>query len=498
MPEEKVVKQRAPKSQQKKPIVREEYRLKSRKYLLEKVYTINTPLGRFALVVDADDLTAAEKSVLFVLAVMCGGDGVDYNPELCYPSNKKVAGGSATSVSVVKKVWNSLQPSPECKGLIERVEIDGRLHTRVLWTKFIPLSYRWKAMLAKEEKRAASPSSEQDIDADAGEIEAAIPTPSAKPSKVIEVDEDEEIISGLDAPLTPKAEPEISNHLRTLLQPLVGIAMTYGAAYSSEFADADHAVIPQYCAQFGMEATHIDGTWRIALPIEEYAALRLSQNSRKVVPVANCQYIAGKLATDIYSVIEHGLATPSWRSSIPKANSPIGLLMAEFDKIRESWTEAGSKTIKPPTDQIIDAVLGVDPLWKPSTEKVEFSLEERRNNFLAWKAEHINDESTMPEEPEMSDAEWRKYWDTSYREHTQGWQALDPELTGIDPHQLIRWAQQDEDFYLYDSELPRRWEPKVALPDEEDPEVALRRKEEEEEDDEAFHAAVKADVLAHQ
>jgi len=87
MPEENVAKpkrQRKPKSQQKKPVVREELNRKSRAYLLEKVYDIKTPLGRMSLVKDADGLTAAEKSVLFVLAVMCAGDGVGNDPELCY------------------------------------------------------------------------------------------------------------------------------------------------------------------------------------------------------------------------------------------------------------------------------------------------------------------------------------------------------------------------------------------------------------------------------
>jgi hypothetical protein len=478
MPEENVAKpkkQRAPKSQQKKPVVREEHKRKSRKELLEDNYKITTPLGRFALVNDADGLTPTEKLVLFVLAIVCGGPGVDYDPELCYTTNKKVAGGSAQSVTVVKGVWASLgkgtDKGPEGKHLIERREEPGRTYTRVLWQKFFPMSYRWRAMLAKEAEEAGSPSTNQVIAADAGETDAAIPTPSAKLSKADEVDEG---LSHLDAPPEPpmpQAEPapEISYRLLKRLLPMVGFATTYGAAYESGFDDAHHAVIPQYCAQFDLEATRIGETWRIALPIEEYTALRLGHHTRKPVAAANCKYIGSKQATDIYSVIEHGLATESWRSSIRGANAPIGLLMAQFDNIRESWIAEGSPTIEPPIHEIIDAILGVDPLWKPP-EKVEFTLEERRNNFVAWKAEHANDENVMPEEqvPEIGDAGYEEFWDAETAAQKIGWRDLDPEITGIAPEQTIRWQQHDEEAYLYDSELRRRWEPKQAMPIEED------------------------------
>jgi hypothetical protein len=352
MPEEQVVKQRAPKSQQKKPVVRKEHNRKSRKYLLEEVYDIKTPLGRSSLVKDADGLTAAEKSVLFVLAVTCGGTGVGFDPELAYPSNKTVAGGSAQSVSVVKEVWKSLGPGPKGKCLIDREKIDGTLHTRVLWQKFFPMSYRWRAMLAVEAEKGGSPEIDQDIDAGDDAIVAALTKPSAKT-----IDEDDEIISGLDAPRTPKAEPaapSISPDLKKYLDSTIkALPRKDWVAYPrfEKMPPFSIEEVRAYCKPFGLTVDDAYPFLRIALPLHEYAAKRLSAHTGRIITPSSLTALHKKEALDPYCTIDHALSTPSWANLLKTAKG-AGMLISLWDRIEESMNEGNSEpAVASPTQE---------------------------------------------------------------------------------------------------------------------------------------------------
>jgi hypothetical protein len=467
------------------PTTREEKHPESRKELTEKRYRISVPFGRFMLVRDADGLVGREKTVLNVLATFVGGPGVNFDLQRTYVGVPEIAACGGVDESTVTRAFVDLAR----KQIISRKQRDEKTWwTKVDWLKLLQYSYQWKAMLAaeatKKQRKAArngdealsEPMPQVDDGDDLSDLDMPITPPAPRAQ---EAEAEEEISFSSPA---PKPMPEISHKIRRRLVPLVGMAMTYGAAYSSEFDDADQAAITGYCSQYGLEVTEIGGTWRIALPIAEYTALRLSQNSRKVVPVEKCQYIGGKQATDIYSVIEHGLATPSWSVSIPAADFPIALLMHQFDKIRESWIEAGSPTIKPPVALIIDAILEVDPLYKPVTVKVEFTVKERRDNFLAFKDEAIKVErakrAKRAEVGYVDDSPGRLHGmlleedglaeylavlseDEAKAETAllcKGFADLDPEITGISPEQTIRWQQLDQEAYLYDSELPRPWE----------------------------------------
>jgi hypothetical protein len=70
---------------------------------------------------------------------------------------------------------------------------------------------------------------------------------------------------------------------------------------------------------------------RIALPLPEYVAKRLSEHTgRRITRTETQRFSRFEDGADLYSIVEYALVTESWCSLLKKADAPVGLLFKVF------------------------------------------------------------------------------------------------------------------------------------------------------------------------
>ncbi|MGB9418792.1 MAG: hypothetical protein WCB58_20945, partial [Acidobacteriaceae bacterium] len=278
-------------------------------------------------------------------------------------------------------------------------------------------------------------------------------------------------------PASPKTEAEeddqeilgaLNNHgqgtpIQKLLDALMRIAATCGSIHwpmgKTLTPDGEHA-IKSYCDECGFVAKkqpsryaagEIDG-YLIALPLAQYAAVRLSHLSGKEVTPDKCGHLESKPSEDHYSVIEWGLLTETWATSIPKAEQPIGLLMSQFDAIQKSWIANGKLT---------------------RFEPREASYGERVDKFLAVNKKNNDDPRAITGNTwkDPDDASWISdqdepywiFWPRVEKLLTKGWSAHDPDA-GQEP--LLSVAEKQEKLRkIFEDEEVRKAEESKANAD---------------------------------
>jgi hypothetical protein len=427
---------------------------KSREELV-KHYNIESILGLNLLIRDADDLESNEKAVLGQLAIAVGGPLFNGDPAMTCIGHQSIADGAAISISHVKRGYEGL----ERKGIVvERKKVNfTRWDTRVDWLKLRKHSYRWRDMLAREAAGVGSdqnpaettkplgknPELLSEIDEDLSGLDLDAPRVQdtehamelTQDSTEIEADE-EEVADAGDAPSEETSDHEtiaVLHRDAVFIDTLLPSAFWRGIAFTHGYTLGEGAqrVLIQKASYWGFEVKQDVEGIRIALPLHEYAALRLTQASGKQVESSYCTKLVNKQGDDHYAVIEYGLATESWATLIREGRSPIAVLMHCFDDIRESWLTNGGYTCEPPLDEIIDAMFAMDFPIDP---------QDAREEMMAYVAD---------EQEELADLidEGDDYRDIYYLEDTSS-----PEERAERAEELARFAEIERERYAREDE----------------------------------------------
>jgi hypothetical protein len=119
-----------------------------------------------------------------------------------------------------------------------------------------------------------------------------------------------------------------------------------------------------YCVANGLTAELVKTRWkrndgsfserdciRLALPLNEYAARRLSEHSGREVTPKDTAHLAKKGGANPYSILEYALVTPTWCDILKAADLPAGRFMVIWDKLVEGWTADGAWVVLPPNQE---------------------------------------------------------------------------------------------------------------------------------------------------
>jgi hypothetical protein len=113
---------------------------------------------------------------------------------------------------------------------------------------------------------------------------------------------------------------------------------------------------------------------RAALPLPEYASLRLSAELGRHVPACKFTPLLDVKCEDPYSVIEAYLQNEPWLSFLKRADDPGEYLVATFPAIQEAWIEEGRFLYTAP-DMVVEATYWTPPpppKWNPQRLPVTY------------------------------------------------------------------------------------------------------------------------------
>ena len=243
------------------------------------------------------------------------------------------------------------------------------------------------------------------------------------------------------APKKPALDPQQIGVLREVMLK----AKEFGS-YHFTYENIDFAAATEYFAKESLKLAWVDlkmkdgsvvRSMRLAPPINEYAARRLSDESGKVIRPNDLTTLLRKKG-ELYSILEYALCTESWCTWLKsKADKPAGWLIAKWESkegkpgIAEAWENEGGFWYDVPKKE--ESAPEVEPAEEP-TPIAEAAPEEE-----------------PAEESELEDGADHQQvkhfdWECESKELPRAWE-LD------EPAELPRAWELDEP-----AELPRAWE----------------------------------------
>jgi hypothetical protein len=159
-----------------------------------------------------------------------------------------------------------------------------------------------------------------------------------------------------------RAWSNLTEEERTRIEGFVQDCKRVGATYrDADMLSGPSALVGDYCVANGLTVGPVKARWkqddgsfseeeslRIALPLNEYAARRLSEHSGREVTPRDTAHLEKKGGADPYSILEYALVTPTWCDILKAADLPAGKLMVMWDKLVEGWTADGAGVMLPP------------------------------------------------------------------------------------------------------------------------------------------------------
>jgi hypothetical protein len=162
-----------------------------------------------------------------------------------------------------------------------------------------------------------------------------------------------------------RAWSNLTDEERTRIDGFVQGCKRVGAVYCEpEELSGPWAMLEDYSVANGLTVKLVKTRWkqddgsfseedciRIALPLNEYAARRLSEHSGRKVTSKDTAHLEKKGGADPYSILEYALVTSTWCDILKAADLPAGKLMVMWDKLVERWTADGAEVKLPPDEE---------------------------------------------------------------------------------------------------------------------------------------------------